>query len=77
MPIIYSVTLLYSSDYQYVKNYPSKPHIYFPLFLSTTILNSYVQLIILHTPSVHLPICDWICKKGSYTCNYKYLEIQF
>ena len=20
-------------------------------------------------------ICDWICKKGSYTCNYKYLEI--
>ena len=17
-------------------------------------------------------ICDWICKKGSYTCNYKY-----
>ena len=22
-------------------------------------------------------ICDWICEKGSYTCNYKYLEIQF
>ena len=22
-------------------------------------------------------ICDWICKKGSYTCNYKYLEISF
>ena len=23
------------------------------------------------------PICDWICKKGSYTRNYEYLEIQF
>ena len=22
-------------------------------------------------------ICDWICEKGSYTRNYKYLEIQF
>ena len=22
-------------------------------------------------------ICHWICKKGSYTRNYKYLEIQF
>ena len=22
-------------------------------------------------------ICDWICKKGSCTCNYKYLGIQF
>ena len=22
-------------------------------------------------------ICDWICEKGSYTCNYKYLEIPF
>ena len=21
--------------------------------------------------------CDWICKKGSYMCNYKYLEIPF
>ena len=21
--------------------------------------------------------CDWICEKVSYTCNYKYLEIQF
>ena len=26
-------------------------------------------------PAYH--ICDWICKKGSYTRNYKYLEIQF
>ena len=22
-------------------------------------------------------ICHWICRKGSYTCNYKYLEMQF
>ena len=22
-------------------------------------------------------ICDWICKKESYMCNYKYLEIRF
>ena len=22
-------------------------------------------------------ICDWICEKGSYMRNYKYLEIQF
>ena len=26
---------------------------------------------------LHLFICDWICEKGSYTRNYKYLEIQF
>ena len=25
--------------------------------------------------SVSDAICDRICKKGSYTCNYKYLEI--
>ena len=24
-----------------------------------------------------LCICDWICKKGSYTCNYKYIDIHF
>ena len=23
----------------------------------------------------HQYICDWICEKGSYTRNYKYLEI--
>ena len=23
----------------------------------------------------HKEICDWICEKGSYTRNYKYLEI--
>ena len=22
-------------------------------------------------------VCDWICEKGSYMCNYKYLEIPF
>ena len=26
---------------------------------------------------VQYRICDWICEKGSYTRNYKYLEIQF
>ena len=25
----------------------------------------------------YMHICDWICEKGSYTRNYKYLEIQF
>ena len=23
----------------------------------------------------YIHICDWICEKGSYTRNYKYLEI--
>ena len=26
---------------------------------------------------VSFGICNWICEKGSYMCNYKYLEIQF
>ena len=31
-----------------------------------------------HTEAqAHRRICDWICEKGSYTRNYKYLEIQF
>ena len=34
-------------------------------------------------PDIKMPaktkvyICDRICKKESYTCNFKYLEIQF
>ena len=27
------------------------------------------------TSATALVICDWICEKGSYTRNYKYLEI--
>ena len=39
-------------------------------------------VIMFQNPSVLKPlstihICDWICKKGSYTRNYKYLEIHF
>ena len=29
----------------------------------------------LMSPKIMQRICDWICKKGSYTYNYKYLEI--
>ena len=29
----------------------------------------------LMSPKIMQRICDWICEKGSYTYNYKYLEI--
>ena len=37
--------------------------------LATVDIFPYLAVIVIY-------ICDWICKKGPYTCNYRYLEIQ-
>ena len=38
----------------------------------TYLVNSYVMHV-----NTSTTLCDWICEKGPYMCNYKYLEIQF
>ena len=42
-------------------------------------VHSYIYMLCMITfmKQVNILICEWICNNGSYTSNYKYLEIQF
>ena len=65
-----SILLLTSSRTLYIAAYN--------IFSESKLAMSYLtkQPLLSHIICVYT-ICDWICEKGSYTRNYKYLEIQF
>ena len=43
------------------------------IYLSEAFIDVKDSSLKIHT---YKALCDWICKKGSYTRNYKYLEVQ-